>query len=176
MTLYDLKGVIDFTFDIADDEIDASFHIELDEIRKDYAKEIEVSRIGNESVTCKLTDFLRKHRKEVAKYLIDNYWGAVLDWLKKILVETEDITYEGGEAVFHFIKHDMYYFLTGKIEEQKQSMSMYEVIFSLEGISDGPEITVVIAYSSQDAVDAVKRTYSREAIVSRVMKYMADWK
>ena len=176
MTLFDLKGVIDFTFDLQDDEVCGSFYIELDEISNVFAKEIEVVKMERQYLTCKLTDFLKKHSEEVEAYLDDNYnEGEQLEWLKKILVESEDITVEGGEAVYHFLVNDMYDFLTEKRDEPKEKLSMYEVIFSIDGISNGPEMTDVLAASSQEAVDAVKGAYSG-ATISRVAKYMTDWK
>lgn len=130
MTLIDLKGVIDFEFDIADDEIDASFYIGMDEIREDYAKEIEVVRIDRELVVCKLTDFLRRkaqfHPSEIKKYLEDSYYeGEQRTYLieqltkrKSHLTPKADITDDGGEAVYHFIEHDMYDFLQEESEEE----------------------------------------------------------
>ena len=126
MTLYDLKNVIDFTFDIADNEVDGSFYIELDEINEEYLG-IEVVRIERELVVCKLTDFLRRlakfHPSVITDYLNDNYSdGAQKDYLVSQLTRRPsptnqfkaDITDDGGEAVYHFIENDMYDFLTQK--------------------------------------------------------------
>lgn len=120
MTLHDLKNVIDYTFDITDDEIDASFYIELDEIKNEYAWQIEVVKIDRELVTCKLTDFLRRmarfHPTQIINYFNDNYYdGDQKDYLVKQLTKRkkgEDITDDCGEAVAHFIEYDMYDFLT----------------------------------------------------------------
>ena len=120
MTLTDLKNVITFTFDIADDEIDASFYIELDEIPEEHANNIEVVRIDRDLVVCKLTNFLRRkanfHPSQIIKYLNDNYYdGEQKDYLLKQLTKRhkgEDITDDGGEAVYHFLTNDMYDFLT----------------------------------------------------------------
>jgi hypothetical protein len=120
MTLYDLKNVIQFTFDIADDEIDASFYIELDEIPEERARNIEVVRIDRDLVVCKLTNFLRRkanfYPTEIANYIADNYYdGLQKEYLTRQLTKRkkgEDITDDGGEAVYHFITNDMYDFLT----------------------------------------------------------------
>ena len=123
MTLYDLRGVIDFTFDIADDEVDASFYIELDEIKERHLRNIEVIRIDRDLVVCKLTDYLRRSAYLsglLRKYINSAYYdGETKDCLlnqlctsKKRLNKDEDITDDGGEAVYHFIAHDMYDFLT----------------------------------------------------------------
>lgn len=120
LTLSDLKNVIAFTFDIADDEIDASFYIELDEIPEEHARNIEVVRIDKELVVCKLTNFLRRkanfHPTKITEYINENYYDSPhKDYLLKQLTKRrkgEDITDDGGEAVYHFITHDMYDFLT----------------------------------------------------------------
>lgn len=113
MKLYELKNIIDFTFDLADNEVDAQFYIELDEINEKYAKQIEVSKIWKDCVTCKLTDFIRKHKTAIRKYLCDNYYnGEQRNYLLYNLTGTDDILSDGGEAVYHFITNDMYEFLT----------------------------------------------------------------
>lgn len=120
MTLEDLRNVIDFTFDIADDEIDASFYIELDEIPEEHARNIEVVRIDKDLVVCKLTHFLRRKANfcptKIIEYINENYYdGEQKDYLLKQLTKRkkgEDITDDGGEAVYHFITNDMYDYLT----------------------------------------------------------------
>jgi hypothetical protein len=126
MTLYDLKNKINFTFDITDDEVAASFYIELDEIPDEIAQNIEVVAIDRDLITCKLTDFLRRkahfHPKQLREYLTESYYdGETLDALKAQLCEKwqkakrdagEDILDDGGEAVAHFIEHDLYDFIT----------------------------------------------------------------
>lgn len=127
LTLNDLRNVISFTFDIADDIVDASFYIELDEIPEDIANEIEVVRIDNDLVVCKLTAYLQRlanfHPSRITEYLEDNYYeGEQLDYLKKQLTRRPShtnqfkasITDDGGEAVYHFITNDMYDYLTQK--------------------------------------------------------------
>lgn len=120
MTLKDLKGVIDYTFDIADDEIDATFYIELDEIKEEYLNNIEVVKIDREYVTCRLTNFLRRmanfHPTKMKEYIDGAYYdGKQKDYLTAQLTKHrkgEDITDDGGEAVYHFINNDLYDFLT----------------------------------------------------------------
>ena len=125
MTLYDLKNTIDFTFDITDDEVDASFYIELDEINDDLAAQIEVVKISRDLVTCKLSRFLQRlanfHPTEITNFIDDRYYdGDQKDYLVKQLTRRPshtnkfkaDVTDDGGEAVYHFITNDMYDFLT----------------------------------------------------------------
>jgi hypothetical protein len=120
MTLKDIKGIIDYTFDIADDEIDGSFYIELDEINEDYLSNIEIVKIGKEIVTCRLTNFLQRlanfHPSKITTYIDDNYYdGEQKDYLKTQLTKAHGkgiITDDGGSAVYHFINYDMCDFLT----------------------------------------------------------------
>lgn len=112
MKLYDLKNIIDFTFDLMDDEVSASFYIELDEINEKYAKEIEVVKIGEKYVTCKLTKFIRKHKTAVAKYIQNNYYDSELKYyLMIVFTDNKDVLTDGGEAVYHFITNDLCDFL-----------------------------------------------------------------
>jgi hypothetical protein len=123
MTLNDLKGIIGFTFDLTDNEIDARFYIELDEIKNKRALDIEVVKIERDVVTCKLTDFLRRVAtfapSDIVSYLSDNYNdGEQKDYLIKQLTKRKcgsnkgDVTDDGGDAVWHFINYDMYDFIT----------------------------------------------------------------
>ena len=125
MTLNDLKNIIGFTFDLADDEVDARFYIELDEIKNERALGIEVIKIERDVVTCKLTDFLRRVATfaptDMVNYLNDNYYdGEQKDYLIKQLTKRKcgsnkgDVIDDGGEAVYHFINCDMYDFITKK--------------------------------------------------------------
>ena len=124
MTLYELKNIIDFTFDIADDEIDASFYIDLDEIPEAYSSQIEVVKIRDNLIVCRLTDFLRHqanfHPGRILKYLNENYYdGDQKEYLKTQLTKRkkdEDITDDGGEAVYQFIDCDLYDYLTTPAE------------------------------------------------------------
>lgn len=113
MMLNELNGIIDFNFDIADDEIDARFYIELAEINSKYAKQIKVVRIDRDLIVCKLTDFLRHHKTAIKKYLVENYYKSEqLNYLINQICKADNITDDGGEAVYHFINYDLYDFLT----------------------------------------------------------------
>lgn len=113
MTLNDLKNVIDFTFDLTDDEVCGRFYIELDEINPKYAKQIEVVTIGTDCVTCKLTDFIDNHKTAIKRYILKNYLPSDLrTHMLNTLIVSDNITEDGGEAVYRFIEDDMYYFLT----------------------------------------------------------------
>lgn len=115
MKLSDLKNVLEFTFDLQDDEVCGRFYIELDEINEKYARKIEVVKIGTDYVTCKLTDFLRHHKTAVSKYIRNNYHlGDTRTFLENTLVVSDNITEDGGEAVYYFITNDLYDFLTQK--------------------------------------------------------------
>ena len=115
MKLQDLKNVISFSFDLADDEIDATVYIELSAINEKYAKKIEVVKISHNYVVCKFTDFFRKNKTAIKKYLLDNYnKGERLKWLMENLVYVDDITAseDNAEAIWYFMKYDLEDFLT----------------------------------------------------------------
>jgi hypothetical protein len=123
MTLNDIKNIIAFNFDIIDDEIDASLYIELNEINPAFMNQIEVIKINTESITCKLTNFIRReaffHPSRMRKFLDEVlYEGDVKDYLiqqlsKRPTLENRgaDITDDGGEAVFYFIENLLYDYL-----------------------------------------------------------------
>lgn len=112
MKLKDLKNVISFSFDLTDDEIDASFYVEIEAINEKYLKQIEVVKISKSYVVCKFTDFLRKHKTAIKKYLLENYEkGEHLDYLMNNLVYADDVTGDNGEAVWSFIEYDLGDFL-----------------------------------------------------------------
>lgn len=112
MKLSELKKVIKYKFDFADKEIDGTFYIELDQIKEKYLNQIEVTGISQEYVTCDFVNFLNSHKAEVKEYIVDNYYNSEFkSYLIKQLCESDDIIDDGGEAVYHFIKEDMDYFL-----------------------------------------------------------------
>lgn len=131
MTLFDLKNKIDFSFDIADDEVVASFYAELDEIPDAVARNIEVVQISRDLVTCKLTDYLRRfanfHPSKMREFLTSTlYEGETLDhlvgqlcekWKRANRTNGEDITDDGGEAVAYFVEFLFYDFITDFLAE-----------------------------------------------------------
>ena len=113
MKLKELKNIIKFSFDFADDEIDAVFYVELEAINEKYLKQIEVVLINQNYIVCKFTDFIRRHKTAIKKYLIKNYHDEeALDYLINHLIIADDITEDGGEAVWHFLEYDIADFLT----------------------------------------------------------------
>lgn len=113
ITLADLAGVLDHGVDVYDNEIDASFYLEPEEVSERLAGLLEVVQIGRDHITCRVTDLLRQKRTAVKRYLRSNYYeGAQLDWLLETLTTGDDITRDGGDAVWHFIEYDAYDFLT----------------------------------------------------------------
>ncbi len=113
MKLNQLNNIINFSFDLTDNEVDGSFYIELDEVNPKYAKQIEVVKISKGFVCCKFTDFIRHHKTAIKKYLNDYYIDCdTKTYLINQLCKSEDILDDGGEAVYHFIENDFYDFLT----------------------------------------------------------------
>ena len=118
MTLKDLKDVnFDLAVDFVDDEIDVSTYLELADLSDDIASAIVVTGIYENFIICKFTNYLRRmatfHPTKLKNYLNDNYDDdATREYLIKQLTKHKlgsnvgDITDDGGEAVYHFIKYD----------------------------------------------------------------------
>ena len=121
MTLYDLKNIIDYSVDIVDNEITATCHIgNLLDIHDRYAQQIDVVKIDHDTITCKLTKFLRimanYHPTEITDY-INQYYpeGYLKEHLLKQLTKrpykhianSGDVADDGGDAVYQFITYDL---------------------------------------------------------------------
>ena len=113
ISLLDLKSVINYTFDLLDDEIDASLYFELDEIPNTILNRLEVVTIGAESVTVRFTDFIRdeieKYPERLRNYLEDCWHGE--RYIEQFF-GSDDITDDGGGALYMFIEVDLYDYLT----------------------------------------------------------------
>lgn len=108
ITLADVGALLDCGMDIYDDEIDAGFYLEPEEMTTGLARLLNVKRIGRDHIVCSVTDLLRHHAQSVRRYLLNNYYeGKQLDYLLEILTTGDDITRDGGEAVYHFIENDI---------------------------------------------------------------------
>ena len=106
MKLSDLKSIIQFDTDFADDEIDASFYTELDDISPKYADTINVLQIHTDCIVCDFSRFIRDHKVEIKDYIYDNYY---LPWASNMYInmfEKQDAGY-----IAHFIEKDMGVFL-----------------------------------------------------------------
>lgn len=129
MTISDLKGVIDFEFDFADNEIDATFYVDINDIRDEYARGIEVVRIDRDVVVCRFTEFLRRRAYlsgALRKYINGAYYDddpTKVGLQKQLLMTTwerangGDITDDGGEAIAYFLEYDIGEFLTTDIKK-----------------------------------------------------------
>lgn len=112
MKLYDLKNILKFTVDFADNEVCGSVYFEIEEVCDKYAKQIEVVEINENCIVCKFTDFLRNHKTALNKYICDNMEDEYIAYYQNQLICYEkDITEDGGEAVYSFIKNELEYFL-----------------------------------------------------------------
>lgn len=106
MKLSDLKSIIQFDTDFADDEIYASFYTELDDILPKYADTINVLQIHTDYIVCDFSRFIRDHKVEIKDYIYDNYY---LPWASNMYInmfEKQDAGY-----IAHFIEKDMNAFL-----------------------------------------------------------------
>ena len=108
MKLSDLKSILQFDTDFADDKIDASFYTELDDILPKYADDINVLLIYHTYIVCDFSRFIRDHKVEIKDYIYDNYY---LPWASNMYInmfEKQDAGY-----IAHFIEKDMDAFLRG---------------------------------------------------------------
>ena len=106
MKLSDLKSIIQFDTDFADDEIDASFYTELDDILPKKADTINVLQIHTDYIVCDFSRFIRDHKVEIKDYIYDNYY---LPWASNMYInmfEKQDAGY-----IAHFIEKDKGVFL-----------------------------------------------------------------
>ena len=113
MKLYDLKHILKMCADFADDEVDATVYFELDDIPDKIARKIEVVAISENFVTCKFTDYLRRNKSKLAKYIEASCheYPRLEAMYRSALIKAEDILEDGGEAVYSFINEELEYFL-----------------------------------------------------------------
>lgn len=108
MKLSDLKSIIQFDTDFADDKIDASFYTELDDILPKYADDINVLSIYNTYIVCDFSRFIRDHKEEIKDYIYDNYY---LPWASDMYINMFEK--QDAEYIAQFIEKDMDAFLRG---------------------------------------------------------------
>lgn len=108
MKLSDLKSILQFDTDFADNEIDATFYTEIDDILPKYAKQLNVLSISTNHITCDFYNFIFNHKDEITKYIKTVYHERYID--SKIAGIFED---QDAEDIAYFIEHDMDDFLRG---------------------------------------------------------------
>lgn len=108
MKLAELKSILEFNPDFADNEIYATFYTEIDDILPTYAKQIDVSSITPCYIHCDFYKFIKHHKTAIREYLYKEYY---IDWASYYftgIFEEDDV-----ECIAYFIEHDMDYFLRG---------------------------------------------------------------
>ena len=108
MKLSDLQSIIQFDTDFADNEIDAIFYTEIDDILPKYAKNIDVLAISTKYITCDFTNFIKKNKEEIIKYIKAVYYEEYIDSTINGIFKDQD-----AECIAYFIEHDMDDFLRG---------------------------------------------------------------
>lgn len=108
MKLSDLKSIIQFATDFADDELDVSFYTELDDILPKYADTINVLQIHTNYIVCDFSRFIRYHKVEIKDYIYDNYY---LPWASDMYINMFEK--QDAEYIAQFIENDMDAFLRG---------------------------------------------------------------
>lgn len=113
MKLSNLKPLLNYDFDMCDTQVDVRIYIDIDSMQDRYLKQIEVTSIDDECTHCDFTDFLSHHKTAIRKFLNDNYFdGDKKTYLIEQLCKSDNITSDGGEAVYYFIRYDLTDFLS----------------------------------------------------------------
>lgn len=108
MKLSDLKSILQFDTDFADNEINATFYTEIDDILPKYAKQLNVLSISTHYITCDFTNFIKNHKEEIIKYIKTVYHEKYIDSKITNIFEEQD-----AECIAYFIEYDMDDFLRG---------------------------------------------------------------
>lgn len=111
MKLIYLKGIVSYSFDFADKEIDASFYAELDNIKEKYAKEIEVVDITHNYIVCDFKKFILKHKEDIRKYIYNNYNTPWASERYTGIYESAEGSGEQSDWLWSFINEDLGEFL-----------------------------------------------------------------
>ena len=108
MKLSDLQSILKFDTDLADNEIDATFYTEIDDILPKYAKNIDVLAISKNYITCDFYNFIFNHKEEITKYIKAVYHEEYIDSTINGIFKDQD-----AECIAYFIEYDMDDFLRG---------------------------------------------------------------
>lgn len=108
MKLSELKSILRFNTDFADNETTATFYTEIDDILPKYAKNIDVLAISKNYITCDFYNFILNHKDEITKYIKTVYHEDYIDSTITGIFEDQD-----AEDIAYFIEHDMDDFLRG---------------------------------------------------------------
>ena len=108
MKLSDLQSILKFDTDLADNEIDATFYTEIDDILPKYAKNIDVLAISKNHITCDFYNFIFNHKEEITKYIKAVYHEEYIDSTINDIFKDQD-----AECIAYFIEYDMDDFLRG---------------------------------------------------------------
>lgn len=109
MKLSDLKSILQFDTDFADDEIDSTFYTELEDILPKYADDVDVLQINTNYIVCDFSRFIREHQEEITKYIKTVYYEDYIDSTITGIFKDQD-----AECIAYFIEHDMDDFLRGE--------------------------------------------------------------
>lgn len=71
ITLFDIKNLLAYDCDLADDEYDTWFYADI--VNTPIAKEIEVVAIHSTHIVCKFSQFMRTHKDYLHNFIYDNY-------------------------------------------------------------------------------------------------------
>jgi hypothetical protein len=108
MKLSELKPILQFDTDFADNEIDATFYTEIEDILPKYAKQLNVVSISTNYIVCDFYDFIKHHKTAIREYLYKVYYSPWASYYFIGIFKDED-----AECIAHFIEKDMDNFLRG---------------------------------------------------------------
>lgn len=106
MVIADLTNILTFSFDFADDKIDASFYIEINEINPTYAKQIKVTQINKNYIVCDFTTFILNHKTAIKNYIYKNYYLLWASQLYKGIYENDN-PHDQAEWLYKLISEDL---------------------------------------------------------------------
>lgn len=111
MKLNELRNILNMSFDFADNELDASFYCELEEISEELAKKIEVVKITKGFVICDFKSFILHHKTKIISYLKNSYSSSYWKNYANGIFNNSN-KYEAEEWIASFIEQDLASFLT----------------------------------------------------------------
>ena len=108
MKLSEITNILQFDTDFADNEIDASFYTEIEDILPKYAKQLNVISISTNYIVCDFYNFIKNHKTAIREYLYKEYYIAWASYYSTGIFKEDD-----AECIAYFIEHDMDNFLRG---------------------------------------------------------------
>lgn len=88
ITLYDIKNLLQYDCDLADDEYDTLFYADI--VNTTITKEIEVVAIHPTHIVCKFSQFMRTHKDYLCNVIHDTYAEPYASQFSQTLANEDD--------------------------------------------------------------------------------------